>query len=129
MHKTRYTGDRSTELLTYYEAHPRYYVESGVKGKTETKVQKASYPIGSLMQGMKAHRRQVRHPDFKPEIGLDKWAGHGAKPLSTCFSGFQSWDRISPSFMSLSINAENTFYRITEEIEQATAFCKYFIYY
>ena len=78
MHKTRYTGDRNTELLTYCEAHLRYYVESGVKGKTETKVQKASYPIGSLMQGMKAHRRQVRHPDFKPEIGLDKWAGHGA---------------------------------------------------
>lgn len=55
-------------MLTYCEVYPRHYLESGVEknetqeeGKTETKVQKASYPIGSLMQGMKAHRRQVGH--------------------------------------------------------------------
>ena len=58
-------------MLTYSEAHPRHYLESGVEnketqeeGKTETKVQKASYPVGSLMQEMKAYGRQAGRPDF-----------------------------------------------------------------
>ena len=105
-------GNRNTGTLIHCEAHPRCYSGSGAENnetqeerKIETKVQKDRQ--GSNRQpsaGNESTQKIGRAPRIpQPGAGPDKQAGLGAKPLSTCFSGFKSQDSIFPSFNSLPI--------------------------